>query len=50
MTMAETYDPVFLAKNNVIGLAPNPAVAKTYYKRALDFGNAEADGRLQRLR
>jgi hypothetical protein len=43
MTMAETYDPVFLAKNNVIGLAPNPAVAKTYYKRALDFGNAEAE-------
>jgi hypothetical protein len=50
MTMEETYDPVFLAKNNVIGLAPNPAVAKTYYKRALDFGNAEAEGRLQRLR
>jgi len=49
MTMAETYDPEFLAKNNVIGMAPDPSAAKSYYKRAFDAGNAEAEKRLERL-
>jgi hypothetical protein len=49
MTMAEICDPEFLTRNNVIGTAPTAAMAESYYKRALDAGNAEAEKRLERL-
>jgi len=47
--MAETYDPLALARGNVRGLAPDPVEARKWYERALDLGMTEANARLQRL-
>lgn len=47
--MAETYDPMALARANVRGLVPDPVEARKWYARALDLGMSEASARLQRL-
>jgi TPR repeat protein len=44
-----TYDPQFLAEQGVIGFAPEPAQARTWYERAVALGSTEAARRLERL-
>jgi TPR repeat protein len=38
LAMAETYDPRSLAQRGVIGLAPDPAAAQRWYRRAQELG------------
>jgi hypothetical protein len=47
--MAETYDPMALARGNVRGPVPDPVEARKWYERALSLGMPEANARLQRL-
>src|SRR5581483_8396682 len=42
MTLAETYDPAFLQKLGVHGIAPDVAMARDWYLKAKKFGAAEA--------
>jgi hypothetical protein len=47
--LAETYDPLALARMNVRGLTGEPETARTYYVRALSAGVGEARERLAAL-
>jgi TPR repeat protein len=47
--MAATYDPVELGRLNAHGVAPDLALARKWYERALELGAAEAAERLARL-
>lgn len=47
--LAQTFDPEFFSKMNVIGLRPDPAKAKQWYAKASAMGNAEANARLSAL-
>ena len=38
MSLAETYDPVELAKLKIVGLQPNTGVAQEWYRKARDLG------------
>jgi hypothetical protein len=49
MTLAETYDPVFLEKLGVHGFVPDLAMARSWYEKARVFGSAEAPQRLETL-
>jgi hypothetical protein len=49
MTLAETYDPVFLEKLGVHGFVPDVAMARGWYEKAKKFGSAEAPQRLEML-
>jgi hypothetical protein len=49
MTLAETYDPVILAKLGVHGFVPDVAMARVWYEKAKRFGSAEASQRLELL-
>ena len=49
LTLAETYDPFYLAQQNVIGLSGDRATAKELYERARELGSTEADRMLARL-
>jgi len=49
MTLAETYDPVFLQKMAVHGIAPDIAAARGWYEKAKKFGAADAARRLEVL-
>jgi hypothetical protein len=47
--LAETYDPNVLARRRVLGLKPDAGLARLWYERAANLGNAEASLRLQKL-
>jgi TPR repeat protein len=47
--LAETYDPLELAKLGERGLASNLAAARIWYAKANDLGWKEAAARLERL-
>jgi hypothetical protein len=49
LTLAETYDPFYLAQHNVIGLSGDRATAKELYERAKELGSTEAGRMLARL-
>jgi hypothetical protein len=49
LALAETYDPIYLAKHNVIGLLGDREAAKEFYERARQLGSTEAEGMLARL-
>lgn len=49
LAFAETYDPIYLAKHNVIGLLGDRAAAKDLYERARQLGSTEADRMLAQL-
>ncbi len=49
LAFAETYDPIYLAKHNVIGLLGDRATAKDLYERARQVGSTEADRMLAQL-
>jgi hypothetical protein len=47
--LAETYDPNVLARRRVLGLKPDAGLARLWYERAAQLGNAEAILRLRKL-
>ena len=47
--LAETYDPLELAKVPTAGLTPDYAEAKKWYELAQKLGSREAGARLSRL-
>lgn len=44
-----TFDPIFLAQNGVVGLAPDVALAREWYKKAMKLGSTEAPRHLELL-
>jgi len=49
LLLAATYDPRELARLGVLGLQPNPALARKWYERAQELGAPEAAERLASL-
>lgn len=49
LLLGSTYDPATSKHFKVIGLTPDPAQARAWYRRAVDLGSAEAVRRLQPL-
>jgi hypothetical protein len=49
LSLGATYDPILLVAQGVIGFAPDPVQARTWYARAAELGADEAPGRLERL-
>ncbi len=49
LAMGATYDPIVLAKLGVRGIEADVEKARTWYKKAQDFGSAEAPRRLELL-
>ena len=49
LRLAATYDPGELQRLQVLGVAPDPALARTWYQRARELGAQEAAERLARL-
>jgi hypothetical protein len=43
LALAQTYDPFYLARHNVIGLSGDRTTAKELYERARELGSTEAD-------
>ena len=49
LMLGATFDPVVVADRGVIGLTPDPGVARAWYQRAMASGSIEAPGRIERL-
>lgn len=49
LMLAATYDPVVLEQLGVYGIAPDVALARTWYEKAKEFGSQEAPRRLELL-
>lgn len=49
LRLATTYDPAALKRLKVQGVAPDPALARKWYARALELGSSEAAEPLARL-
>jgi hypothetical protein len=49
LALATTYDPILLRARNVIGLAPDIAMARAWYEKAKEFGSIDASRRLELL-
>jgi hypothetical protein len=49
LILGGTYDPQVLREIGVLGFAPNPAMAREWYQKALELGANEASRRLERL-
>lgn len=49
LLLGSTYDPATFKHFRMIGLTPDPAQARAWYRRAVDLGSAEAVRRLQPL-
>lgn len=47
--VGETFDPVELARQRVLGITPDPETARQWYRQASQLGAPEADERLRRL-
>jgi hypothetical protein len=48
-TLAQTYDPMVLAKMRARGVEPDPAEARRWYEMAQKLGSSEAGQQLERL-
>jgi hypothetical protein len=46
LALAGTYDAAVLGRVKAYGIAPDPAMARTWYEKAREFGSAEAQQRL----
>jgi len=49
LVLGGTYDPEVLREIGVLGFAPNPALAREWYQKALELGASEASRRIDRL-
>jgi len=49
LLLGASFDPVVLRDLGVLGFAPDPAQARSWYERAADAGSPEAMRRLERL-
>jgi TPR repeat protein len=49
LRLGKTYDPAFLKQIGVRGIAGNPALAKSWYLKAIASGDKDADLRLLQL-
>ena len=49
LLLGATYDPLMLADLGVRGLKPDPEAARTWYRRAQEYGSGEAPGRIEQL-
>jgi hypothetical protein len=49
LMLGATFDPVIVADQGVIGLTPDPEVARAWYQRAMTSGSTEASARIERL-
>lgn len=47
--LAGTYDPAVLSRVKAYGIAPDPAMARSWYEKAREFGSPEAQHRLDQL-
>src|ERR1700676_3930327 len=47
--LAGTYDPAVLTRSHVSGIAPDLAMARMWYEKALNLGHSEAQQRLAQL-
>jgi hypothetical protein len=47
--LAGTYDPEVLTRSHVLGIAPDLAIARMWYEKALKLGHSEAQQRLAQL-
>jgi TPR repeat protein len=47
--LAGTYDPAVLGRSRALGIAPDLAMARLWYEKALKLGYSEAERRLARL-
>jgi tetratricopeptide (TPR) repeat protein len=47
--LAGTYDPAVLARSHALGIAPDLAMARMWYEKALKLGHSEAQERLAQL-
>ena len=47
--VAQTYDPVYLKDQGVLGMPGNPDMASSYYRRAIEAGDPLAVERLKSL-
>jgi len=47
--LAITYDPILLRARNVIGVAPDIAMARAWYEKAKELGSIDASRRLELL-
>lgn len=47
--LAETYDPLELSRQKVMGIAPDLETARNWYRQASKLGAPEADERMSRL-
>jgi hypothetical protein len=47
--LAGTYDPAVLTRSHVSGIAPDLAMARMWYQKALELGHSEAEQRLAQL-
>jgi SAM domain (Sterile alpha motif) len=47
--LAGTYDPAVLTRSHVSGIAPDLAMARMWYEKALNLGHSEAQQRLAKL-
>jgi TPR repeat protein len=49
MMLAGTYDPTVLEKLGVRGVVPDPAMARSWYEKARQFGASDATSQIERL-
>jgi hypothetical protein len=49
LVLASTYDPDELVRLRVVGIQPDPELARRWYERARELGAPEAERRLKRL-
>jgi hypothetical protein len=47
--LGDTFNPVVLAELGVFGLTGDPATARAWYQKAVEFGSTEATRRIERL-
>jgi len=49
VALGKTYDPFVMAELRVVGFAPDPDEARSWYRQAAELGSSEAIARLRRL-
>jgi TPR repeat protein len=49
LRMGMTFDPIFLERANIFSIAGDQQKALSWYRRARDLGDSEADRLLKRL-
>jgi TPR repeat protein len=49
LALGGMYDPIVLKELHIYGVTPDVAEARNWYKKAIEYGSAEASQRLQKL-